>query len=515
MKKNISINLFGTLYQIDEDAYKLLERYIESMKSYFSRQEGGEEIADDIEHRVAELLWDKQQAGVEAVDIDMVKEIIATIGNPAEIEDDSKGSTTADSTSTSSSFTESNTRNSDEPLDSHQFADGQQGRGTYQHNGYQQGENMYDRMRDHVRGRRLYRDGQDKMLGGVCSGLAHYFGVGDSTMWRLGTLVLSFLLCSIDAWWVPGFITIMVPIAYVICWIVVPIARTPEDMLRRSGKEVNPENINQEILHESEESSRMAQQAYQPAPQNNGGCLKVLFVCFLLVLLFPLLLVLILVLFGISITGGIMSGLLGDVFVNTPFHMLSSLMAQTQGMVIAVIFCGFMVVIIPIFLIIRWLRGSSKPMSTATVVFLIVLWILAFIFGLIGIGRVSMKAVEMGTPFFDVHYSVTRSNDPFSVEIDSVLDEQMEALDDQMEALDDQMEALDEYMDEVAKKMDENAEKLDKAMESAEGWDTIVIKADKGNSTKSKVKRVLKSIGVDTVRVKRVSALRILNDKIA
>ena len=42
MKKNISINLFGTLYNIDEDAYNLLENYLDSMKRYFSRQEGGE-----------------------------------------------------------------------------------------------------------------------------------------------------------------------------------------------------------------------------------------------------------------------------------------------------------------------------------------------------------------------------------------------------------------------------------------------------------------------------------------
>ena len=40
MKKNISINLFGTLYNIDEDAYNLLENYLDSMKRYFSRQEG-------------------------------------------------------------------------------------------------------------------------------------------------------------------------------------------------------------------------------------------------------------------------------------------------------------------------------------------------------------------------------------------------------------------------------------------------------------------------------------------
>ena len=51
MKKNISVNIFGTLYPIDEDAYELLQKYNTNMRSYYSRREGGEEIADDVEHR--------------------------------------------------------------------------------------------------------------------------------------------------------------------------------------------------------------------------------------------------------------------------------------------------------------------------------------------------------------------------------------------------------------------------------------------------------------------------------
>ena len=47
MKKNITINLCGRLYQIDEDAYELLSQYIDALRNYFKKQEGGEEIADD------------------------------------------------------------------------------------------------------------------------------------------------------------------------------------------------------------------------------------------------------------------------------------------------------------------------------------------------------------------------------------------------------------------------------------------------------------------------------------
>ncbi|MDE5561116.1 MAG: hypothetical protein K2J00_04835, partial [Bacteroidaceae bacterium] len=60
MKKNITINLFGTLYNIDEDAYQLLDSYLNSMKRYFGSQDSNSEIADDIENRVAELLYEKK-----------------------------------------------------------------------------------------------------------------------------------------------------------------------------------------------------------------------------------------------------------------------------------------------------------------------------------------------------------------------------------------------------------------------------------------------------------------------
>ena len=82
MKKNITINLFGELYAIDEDAYELLNNYLESMKRYFSRRTDGAEIADDIEHRVAELLWEKREAGMSAVNIETVRGIGYRLQNP-------------------------------------------------------------------------------------------------------------------------------------------------------------------------------------------------------------------------------------------------------------------------------------------------------------------------------------------------------------------------------------------------------------------------------------------------
>ena len=86
MKKNITINLFGSLYAIDEDAYELLNQYQNNMRRYFSRKEGGEEIAEDIERRIAELFDELKASGVEAITIEHVRDIISRIGNPEEMD---------------------------------------------------------------------------------------------------------------------------------------------------------------------------------------------------------------------------------------------------------------------------------------------------------------------------------------------------------------------------------------------------------------------------------------------
>lgn len=79
MKKNITINLLGSLYAIDEDAYELLNQYLNNMKRYFARKEDGAEIADDIEHRIAELLADLKAQGVEAITIEHIEETLSSV----------------------------------------------------------------------------------------------------------------------------------------------------------------------------------------------------------------------------------------------------------------------------------------------------------------------------------------------------------------------------------------------------------------------------------------------------
>lgn len=195
MKKNITINLFGTLYAIDEDAYTLLARYLDDMKKYFSKTEGGEEIAEDIERRVTELVQELQAGGVEALTIEHVKQIIERIGQPEEMDE----------------------RAAEEPAP-------------------ETGHRGVAWLRERLKGKKLFRNPDDRMLGGVVSGFACYVNV-DATWLRLLVVLLTFL-----SWGTAVLV-------YLILWLIVPLAITTADRLQMQGRSVNVTNLGEEILN--------------------------------------------------------------------------------------------------------------------------------------------------------------------------------------------------------------------------------------------------------------------------
>ena len=213
MKKNITINFFGTLYAIDEDAYELLNRYLSDIKKYFSRKEGGEEIADDIEHRVAELMLELKNDGREPIDIALVKEIIGRIGNPEDW-DEAIGEGGEEDASTSA---------------------GHRGREWFS---------------EEESKKRLYCNPDDKLLCGVLSGLSCYWGI--EPVWMRLAVVL---LAIVPIPFVPiSFWTIL--ILYIVLALIIPEAKTPEDRLRMHGKPVTMENLNEEIVNCANASER-------------------------------------------------------------------------------------------------------------------------------------------------------------------------------------------------------------------------------------------------------------------
>lgn len=210
MKKTFNINLAGYPFIIDDDAFNLLEDYLETIRAAFSSKEDGAEIVSDIEFRIAELLMESDPQNNRIVTIGEVSNVIRRIGQPDEIfEDDETVNINTDSEKVKVTDTESE-RITPPPYDPYG-------------NNYRFGNR-----------KKLFRDPQNAMLGGVCSGLAYYMNL-DPTIVRLITVILFFLSAT------------AVGIAYIILWIVVPEAHTPIQKMEMMGEEPTVINIGKKV----------------------------------------------------------------------------------------------------------------------------------------------------------------------------------------------------------------------------------------------------------------------------
>jgi phage shock protein PspC (stress-responsive transcriptional regulator) len=177
MKQVININFHGRVVPIEVTAFDTLKAYTESLGRYFANEEGRDEIINDIESRIAELFQERIKAGATCITDSDVEAIIKSIGRPEDFEEADGGTSSTDSKAadTNSSYTEQQKATSGTP-------------------------------------RRLYRDENNKVLGGVCSGIANYFGM-DPVIIRIIFVVLLFAGGI-------GFLP------YIIFWIAVPSSAT-------------------------------------------------------------------------------------------------------------------------------------------------------------------------------------------------------------------------------------------------------------------------------------------------
>lgn len=182
MKKTFTINISGTVFHIEDDAYEVLQNYILKLKHHFGTGDEGNEIIADIESRISELFLKKSDGGNAVVTIEWVQEVIQVMGTPEDIVD----SASNDESDVSSK-----------------------------------------------RKRRLYRDPEHKVIGGVCGGLGAYFNM-DPVILRIIFAVL-FLINGIGL------------IAYIILWIAVPMATNTAQRLEMRGQEVTVSNIQKTI----------------------------------------------------------------------------------------------------------------------------------------------------------------------------------------------------------------------------------------------------------------------------
>lgn len=425
MKKNININLFGTLYAIDEDACILLENYLDNMRSYFAKRDGGDEIFDDIEHRVAEHLWSLKENGMTAIDIDTVKQIISSIGNPDEME---RGvEEVADSKIEETSDAEADSE------DKEQSEGEDQGEGEGKDNGQSEGkaqsESNYnasndtdsnttaeeaiggkwiDRVLHHVSTHRFYRDGKDKIGGGVISGLCHYCGGGDIVVWRVGIvlfLLAIFVLNQTFRYYfispLLGFLFFVPIIIYIVLWIVAPMALTTEERLSMTGKEVTPESISKAIIAEAEE------QVKPNVKRGKGGsvlsriaeivkfCIKtVALISFSALTAFAL----------AYLIFSIAYAVIGEPFIRlfTNDDITLSFMASIPYMkfyIVVSALCCFITALLPLLLIVRSFKSEPKPTRTGVIAMLLGIWIVAMTLGFIMFVMIGIQMQKKGREY--------------------------------------------------------------------------------------------------------------------
>ncbi|VXC23145.1 conserved membrane hypothetical protein [Flavobacterium sp. 9AF] len=195
MNKTISINLGGFFFHIDEDAYQKLSRYFDAVKRSLS-PEGRDEIIKDIESRIAELFQERIKTEKQVIGLTELDEIIAIMGQPEDYKIDEE-------TTYSSQSSYSGT--------------------TY-----------------HARSKRLYRDKENAILGGVAAGFGHYFNI-DPLWIRLGIVLI--VIAGVGS---PILI-------YLLLWIIVPEAVTTSQKLEMRGEPITISNIEKKVkegIHE-------------------------------------------------------------------------------------------------------------------------------------------------------------------------------------------------------------------------------------------------------------------------
>ncbi|MFA7445829.1 MAG: PspC domain-containing protein [Flavobacteriaceae bacterium] len=194
MNKTVNINLGGTFFHIDEEAYQKLSRYFEAIKKYLSDSDGKDEIMKDIEIRIAELFSQKLKSDRQVISIKDLDEVIEIMGEPEDyrIDDDAPERPSFTSTQKTS--------------------------------------------------KKLYRDTEGGILGGVLAGLGHYFGI--DKVWLRIIFALLFIFYG------TGFLL------YIILWIVMPEAKTTSEKLEMKGQPINISNIEKKVKEEFDNLSQ-------------------------------------------------------------------------------------------------------------------------------------------------------------------------------------------------------------------------------------------------------------------
>jgi phage shock protein PspC (stress-responsive transcriptional regulator) len=188
MKITVSINLGGYSFNIDEDAYAELKMYLRNLELHFAGEESSSEILSDIETRLSELFRTKITGYKQVISIEDVRQAISVLGTPEDISDN----------------------------------DGTSSREKFSTPGYH----------------RMYRDTDNRVIGGICSGMGAY--------WNIDPVIMRVIFIALA---LAGGIGVMV---YLILYIVLPEAKTTAQKIEMKGEPVNIHNITESVKKEFE-----------------------------------------------------------------------------------------------------------------------------------------------------------------------------------------------------------------------------------------------------------------------
>lgn len=198
MKKTLSISIGGRVFQIEEDAYITLDTYLQTIHARYSHDASMKELVDDIESSISEK-FEQRLAGRSLVVLQDVEQVISVMGKPEEIDQ--------------------------EPLHEAPI------------------ESVIEKGQ-----KRLYRNPDDKMIAGVCSGIAAYLGM-DVVFVRLVFVLL-------------GIINGIGVIAYIVLWIVMPEAQTISQKLAMKGKQATISELQEVIAQKAKAMAKEGEEAF-------------------------------------------------------------------------------------------------------------------------------------------------------------------------------------------------------------------------------------------------------------
>jgi phage shock protein PspC (stress-responsive transcriptional regulator) len=429
MNKVININFQGRVIPIEEPAYEELKKYVESLRQHFAQEEGREEIINDIENRIAELFGEKMKTGTtEFITGEHVAAIIASIGRPEQFDE-----VVMDETPTPghSSTNEAPPKGS-----------GAEPRGS------------------------LYRDESDKMLGGVCSGLASYLRI-DSTIVRLVFALLTLggfgtgFLIYVVLWivlpsknlnevqvtrklyrntdqkvlggvcsgiasyfkipvWIPRLVFVL-PIAfgfsiffpftapfsgtlfliYLVLWIVVPKAVTVTEKMEMRGERVDLEAIKQKVQHElqgvKQTANRFAGEAGPGIKKTGSGLLR------LIIGLFKVFFFMVMGVLALGLMAGLFAlFVVGNALIPLQDFLVNSGSIQLYGWGTLLLFFAVPVIGLVVWLI-RAITGARK--SKVLSYTLITLWVAGWVFVVLFVRTISTEFRRSGVVADEVRIS--------------------------------------------------------------------------------------------------------------